>query len=414
MAAQAEAAAERSNYVHLVWDIAWFGLGLTALTRFGSIFAIHLGANAVQIGLLTALPALILLFSSAASRWWLQRFANKSRAQFWAGLFFRLNFLLPAFAPLLPPRWQPIWLILALTIPAIPQGPAGVIFITLMREGVSEGKMPKLISMRTLALNIGLAISAVAYGLWLEHATYPYNYIVMFLTAFAFSLISLKHCGLVRVAPVVPQVRQKTSSMFRVWRERRFQRVAFVGGVMHIAFLSVNSMIPLYLVNNLGATEGFIAVFGLVELFAGATMALFTTRLVRWLGYRTLIAVMMAGTALSAIVLAFAHTLPITLIGGAISGACWSAAAMVGLFGFYNEQAPKDNTEDYNIGYQQMIGLSSFIGPLLGSLLAGAGVALPIVLLIGAVLRLFAAPLIDDPHVVERQIRRMLFAHSKT
>ncbi|KAB2856956.1 MAG: hypothetical protein F9K46_13545, partial [Anaerolineae bacterium] len=61
---------ERENFNHLVQDIGWFGLALPATTHFLSAFAIRLGASASLLGLMAAIPALIVLISAGlAGRW---------------------------------------------------------------------------------------------------------------------------------------------------------------------------------------------------------------------------------------------------------------------------------------------------------------------------------------------------------
>ncbi len=109
-------------------DIAWFGLAAAATSRFLSVYAIRLGATPADLGWISSLPALILLGSASASAWWRRRYGDAVRAMFWPGLLMRFLFLLPALAPFLPVRWQPLWLILSVAIPAIPQGVANVAF----------------------------------------------------------------------------------------------------------------------------------------------------------------------------------------------------------------------------------------------------------------------------------------------
>jgi MFS family permease len=258
--------AEQSNFRHLVLDIAWFGLALAATSRFLSIYAIHLGATPAQLGWISAIPALILLVSSSFGGWWRRRYPNSVKALFLPALGFRLMFVLPAFAPFLPHAWQPWWVILSVSLPAIPQGIAGVTFMGVVRESIADSRMTQLLSKRSLALNIALAIGALTFGLWLEQAPFPLDYQVMFLLAFGFAMWSLKHCMHIRVITPSPEI--QVGQHVNPWRSPEFRQVALVAGVIHIAFTSLLAITPLYLVNTLGATEGFMAVFGLTELAA--------------------------------------------------------------------------------------------------------------------------------------------------
>lgn len=397
----ADEPAEEANFRHLVWDIAWFGLGLAAISRFVSVFAIRVGANPTELSLIASLPALILLISSSFGAWWTRRYHNPVRALAMPSIGFRLVFLLPAFTPFFPPDWQPLWLIAALALPAIPQGLAAVSFVVMMRNAVSKERMPLLLSRRSLALNVGLAVAALGFGLWLEYAPFPLNYQIMFVLAFAFGMASWRHVQRIQVQET-PRPREQDQPHSSPWRSPNFLRVAAVSAIIHIAFFSINPITPLHIVSNLGASEAFMAVFGLVELAAGAAVAMATDRIVKWIGYRHMIALSMIGTALSAVIIALAPNAYITLLAAALSGASWTAAAMVGLFGYFTQNAPADEMPGYSAAYHQAIGLATFVGPLIGSALANSGMTLVGVMLVGAALRFIAAPLVDFESIAKR------------
>ncbi|KXK21318.1 MAG: major facilitator transporter [Chloroflexi bacterium OLB15] len=387
---------EQANFRHLVFDIAWFGLALAATSRFLSVYAIRLGASPTEIGLITALPSLILLFSSGLGGVWQRRYTTRERALSWPGLGMRLMFILPAFAPLLPEHLRPLWLIISISLPAIPQGIAGVVFMDMMRGSVSQNTMPRLLSHRALWLNIMLALGALAFGILLEKAPYPLNYQIMFGVAFIAAMFSFKHCNAIRTDPL-PANNTCKSSPFSPWKSPKFRQVALVTSVVQITFTFLVSVTPIFLVAERGATEGFMAVFGMIELGAGALMAVLTPRIVRKIGNRAMIAIMMFGTAIAAVIFALSPNLYLTLIGAAISGGCWAAAAMIGLFGFFTENTPVEDSAAYATAYQQVIGFSAFLGPMIGSLLVSGGISLVTVMLVGAVLRAGSALVVEYP-----------------
>jgi DHA1 family tetracycline resistance protein-like MFS transporter len=216
----------------------------------------------------------------------------------------------------------------------------------------------------------------------------------MFLASFAFSLISLWHVIRIRLKPVtLPAVDLKPA--LNPWRSRSFQRVAVIAAIMHIAVFTIVPVVPLHLVNSLGADEGYMAVFALLELGAGATASVLAPRIKDRLGTRPMIALAMVGTALGAIIIALAPNLYVALIAAVLSGGCWTAGAGVALFSLFVENAPDGDMTGYSTAYNQVIGLSIFIGPMIGSVLANSGVNLVVVIAFGALLRLIAAPLIE-------------------
>ncbi len=386
----------QSNFYHLVMDIAWFGLALPALTRFLSVYAIRLGADANDLSLITALPAVLLLLAASISNWWLRRFRDTQQALLLPSLGYRLAFLLPALTPFMPPDFQVTWLIVSLTLPAVPQGLASVTFLMLMREAIDERQMPALLSRRSLALNITVGFSGLVLGVWLEKAPFPLSYQVMFVLAFALVLGSFWHVTRVRLqaAPAASNVIVQADS--NPWRSPVFMRVGVVNALMHLSFFSISSLLPLHLVNNLKATESFMSIFGLAELMAGASVALIATRIVQITGNRSLVGLSVIGTALGALLIALAPDLNLTLLAAAINGASWTLAG-IGLFAYFSQSTPMEHRARYTTAYTQIIFVAQFLGPLIGSSLSHWGVELVMIIVIGAALRLVAGVIIQSP-----------------
>lgn len=397
----------KANFFHLVADVAWFGLALAASTRFLNMYAIRLGATAFELGLLASLPGLSLLVATMLSGWWRKKFKTTLGALFLPGLIFRLIFFLPVLAPLFPPHLQVAWLVASITVPAIPQAVAGVIFLVMMRESVSHESWNRLNGYRTLAMNLGIAIGAVGCGVLLNNVAFPTNYQLMFLLAFLFTIVSFGHVMRVKTpyqeaiaAAVngdssiinVPET-DTTQPKTRLWLIPTFQTAAFVTLLAHLAFQSINSLLTLY-VERMGADEAFLSVSGLVELMAGASVALFADRIISRVGTRTFITLSVTGLALAAFALVAAPTLNLTLIASALTGASWSMT-IIGAIGFFYERIPQEHLHSGTMAYQQVVSVAQFIGPMIGAVLATSGISLGMVLLIGATLRLSAAILIQ-------------------
>ncbi|HVU13816.1 MAG TPA: MFS transporter, partial [Phototrophicaceae bacterium] len=331
--------AAKSNFRHLVHDMVWYSAGIAATSRFLAVYAIRAGASPIDLGWISSLPALIVLITASFGGWWSRRYPNAARSIYWPALGQRFAFLLPALTPLLPLRWQPLWLILSISIPAIPQGVAAVPFMVMMREAIDPARMPRLLALRQIAANGCVAIAAVIFGFWLETAPYPLNYVVMFLVSFVLSLISLYYCTSIKeltptgeaafnAAPVVKQTQANP------WRERGFQKIAFVTVTIHVAFFVIVPLVPLLLVSRLGADEGYMAIYALVELTAGTVGSILGPYVERKIGARPMIALCIAFTALNGIIIALAPNLTVALLAPIFSGAFWTMGAGVSLYNF--------------------------------------------------------------------------------
>lgn len=382
---------EQSNFHHLVVEIAWFGLALPATTRFLQIYAIRLGADAGHLALLASLQALVLLLTASLGERWMRRFRDSSRATIWPSVGFRLSFLLPALTPFMPPSLQLIWLICSIVLPSFAQGVASVAFLVMFREGVSQKNIERLLSKRLLALNIMVAISGLGMGFWLENAPFPSGYQIMFVFAFIMAMVSFWHVSRVRVQPELVVKPPKTVKV-NPWRSPAFQVVAFIIFLTFVSFNVGQPFISLHLTKNLNASEGFISLVTLAELTGGALITLRSRQMVKRLGNRGMIAIMMLGTALSSFLIATAHGLTVTLVASAIGGASWTAVN-IGLFAFFSETTPTEHKTAYTIAYNQAVFIAMFLGPIIGLIcksLAQGGASLIILLVFGSVLRLIA------------------------
>lgn len=405
-----QAKQERLNYFHLIGEIFWFGLAFSATNRFLPMFALRLDATPFEVGLLTALPGLFLLVGTALAGWWRTHFQSTLKALYIPSFLFRMVFILPFFAPLLPRPLQVPWLIASAVLPAIPQGIAGALFVVMMREAMNDNRLPNLWSRRLVSLNLALAGSTLVYGYLLEWLVFPLGYQVMYLFAFLFSLISFLQVMQTRVLYFAQTNRTATTesdvlssrclSYRQLWRTPACWSIVFVIFITHLAFFSVHPMIQVHIVNNLGATEEFIAWFGLIELLAAAAAGLFADRIMTKFGARRLIAATIAATGLSVLMVALAPTLNFTLLPAAINGAAWVTAS-VAFFGFLMERTPAQNMQGMTMIFNQIIGLGQFSGAMFGSALASTGLHLGILLTVGAVLRFGSAALSLDTQPVQ-------------
>jgi MFS family permease len=382
----------RANFHWLVLDIALFGLAVPATARFLSVYAIRLDASAALLGWMAALPSLASLLTSTMASWWRSRHTSALQALRLPALGFRLSFLLPAFTPFFPDEWQTLWLLATATLPSLAAGISSVMFLVMMRQAVLPTQLTSLLSQRALAFNLAVAVATLGFGAWLKLAPFPMNYQVMYVLAFVFSVLSL--LSVLRIRLVMPADSPTAERPAQnPWHSAAFRRPAFVAALAHVTFFSILAIIPLRLVDELGADEGFMSIFSLAELGAAAFFSALTNRIAARLGNLNTIALGMAGTSLAGVAIALAPNLPLTLISAALSGGMWTMAGIC-LFGYFSENAPPESLTRFTTAYNQVVMLSVFIGPLLGSQLAETPLSLTTVLALGAGLRLIAAIII--------------------
>lgn len=404
----------RANFRLFVLDIAWFGLAFPSTASFLSVYAIRLDASPALLGWLAALPAIAALISSSLAGMWRKRYAQTVQALFWPAITYRLVFLLPAFTPIFPHEWQTIWILIAAVLPAFPQGIASIMFLVMLREGTENSRIPALMSRRSMIFNVTVAIATLAFGFWLEKAPFPQNYQVMYVTAFVFSLVSL--LSALRVRTFAPQpALPSDQTPVKPFRSRAFRRVVWVTVITHVALFSIGPIITLQLVDELGADEGFMSIFSLMGLITAALMSGVANRIVTRIGSGMAITLGMIGIGLSSIGLALAPNLYITLPAGALGGATWTLAS-ISLFIYFSDNTPAESLTRFTTVYNQVVMLSIFVGPMIGTQLASLGMDLVVVLLVGSAMRILAGIAVSTSELARfvRQRRALVAARRTT
>jgi MFS family permease len=378
------------NYWHLVWDIAWFGLAFSALNRFLPVFALRMGADETVLGWITSFPALLMTIAATFTLVWRERRTSSVRALMLPTFIYRLMFILPAFAPLLPAAWRIPWIVVTAMLPGIGQGIGAVLFVVILQESMPNERMTDLFSRRSIVFNMTLAASSVVFGIWLEAVPFPYNYQAMYIVAFVLVMLSQWHCS--RITPLLAQattVRRKPA--ISPWRSKAFRSVLLVLIITLLSFNAVVALIPARLVREMGANEGYMAAYGLVELFAGALISFVAPRLVEKFGiYRMIVGAMIA-TSVGIALIGASDSLVIGLFAAAISGAGWMLVAMIGMIKLYTDVVPIEDAAQYSIAYHQVVGLVTFAAPFIGTGLINTHLDLSQIMLVGAGLRLTAA-----------------------
>jgi hypothetical protein len=263
--------------------------------------------------------------------------------------------------------------------------------------------MTNLVSRRTLALNLSLGGSTVVLGFWLAQTPFPYNYQIMYVFAFALTMRSLWHVKQMRpVYDMPPSGRVKPVQVLR--DDPALRDVMKVVMIVHLAFFFVAPLIPLYLMNEVGAGEQFVAFFVGIELLAGAIIAVLMPRILSKFSYRSILGIAMIGLSLATVNIVLTTQPVLVLLTAFVTGACWSASG-VSMFGYFSEKTPPGQVAAYTTIYNQTAFIGVFIGPLLSTNLMGAPFNLVQVLLIGAGLRL-AAGLFLEAGFLRTQARK--------
>ncbi len=170
----------RSNFWHLYFDIAWFGVLSGTAVNFLNVYATRLGASGLQIGLLTAMAAVVNLFLAIPAGRWIEK-RHTGRAVFWSSIIFRIGYVLWIPLPWLFDAQGQIWALIILAfLMAIPLTPLGVGFNALFAEAVPDRFRAQVAGTRNITFAITYMLTSFGAGTILKNLPFETGYTVIF------------------------------------------------------------------------------------------------------------------------------------------------------------------------------------------------------------------------------------------
>lgn len=170
----------RSNFWHLYLDIAWFGILSGTSVNFLNVYATRLGASGLQIGLLTAMAAVVNLFLAIPAGRWIEK-RHTGRAVFWSSILFRAGYFLWIPLPWIFEEQGQIWALIILAfLMAIPYTALGVGFNALFAEAVPERFRAQVAGTRNVTFAIAYMLASFGAGFILKNMPLEAGYQVIF------------------------------------------------------------------------------------------------------------------------------------------------------------------------------------------------------------------------------------------
>jgi MFS family permease len=375
----------RSNFWHLYLDIAWFGVLSGTSVNFLNVYATRLGASGIQIGLLTAMAAIVNLFLAIPAGRWIEK-RHTGRAVFWSSVVFRAGYLLWIPLPWLLDEQGQIWALIVLAfLMAIPLTPLGVGFNALFAEAVPERFRAQVAGTRNVTFAIAYMLTSFGAGLILENMPLEPGYQVIFAIGALGAAISSYHLYHVRpmqeeifplpsspqpdsTAPINPPRGIKSALRLDIWGTP-FRNVLLVLFFFHLAHYMTSPIYPLYNVRVLNLNDNNIgtgtALYYLTVLIGSTQFR----RIAHRYGNKNVTGWGVAGMALYPLMLAAAHNVwqfyVLSFLGGFVF------AMLNGAYiNYMLEHIPPDDRPSHLAWYTIILNIA-----ILASSLAGPAIA---------------------------------------
>lgn len=388
------------NALHLYGDVAWFGIFNGIVGTFISVFAIRLGASDTLIGLLSALPALVTIFWQIPAARIVQSCRDMRSITVRTLLATRLIYLLIAIMPFFLVRYRAEAVVGLVTATVLPGAIAGVAFTTFFADAVPPDKRSQVVSVRNTLLSLVSMLSVLVAGKLLDTILFPYNYQIFFGVAFLASMASLYHVWKVKplqerqVPPPRPRERVSVKERLRqTWQgvraEREFFNFTLGNFIYNWGIYFPMALYSIYRVRELGASDTWIGLLSMVMSGVQTAMYLVWARVMKWRGNRWVFLVGVFGVAGFPLFTGlFTRVEPLLFVS--LWGGIFGAAHSIAHFDCFMAAAPSDRLPTYLAAYNTLANITAFVGPLLGTTVAG-WIGVRHALILGGCLRLVGA-----------------------
>ncbi|HMN13388.1 MAG TPA: MFS transporter [Bellilinea sp.] len=380
----------RSNFNHLYWDIFWWGVLNGSTITFLSIYATRLGASTVQIGMLTAIPALMnLLFTfpagSLAKRW------SSIDSVKWGALITRSFYLGFILLPLFFTESTQIWVIILISLVMnIPGVLVAIQFNAEFAEVVPIEYRGHVSGTRNALYALASMVTLLISGRILSWVSMPLNYQIVFGIGLLGAMMSVYHLFHIRPLPGEKKPAEGRAETPKVPRFRTDVLTPAYKSMLGLVFLFQFALVvvgpigPKHQIGTLHQSDSTIsignAIFYVTLLVGSILFRSWSQRI----SFQRLTAIGMLITCGTLILFTYSYQNWIYYIHHTFAGIGW-ALINSGLINFVLQQIPEsDRTAHltwFNIVLNGAILLSGFVGPWLGNIFGIVSVLLGTVVL---------------------------------
>lgn len=394
------ATVESQNVYCLYQDIAWYGFLFAAIQAFLPVYAIRLGGSDMHVGLITALPALILMILSMPGSQLVEH-RNPLTMLIITAIIQRSGYLIIALVPFFFATNSADAVVALVGLLTIPLAIAAVAFTAMFARAVKPEHRAHVVSIRNVWLGITMTAMTLIGGRFLDLVVFPLNFQILFAFACAASMVSAYYLTRIRL-PDAPTPQQHIHVSARamlamIIADRAFMRYTITLFIFHWGLFFAVPLFSIYWVRNLGASDGWIGVINMVMNATTIICYPLWGRLAARRGNRRVLVWTTLGLAAIPPLTAFAPSVEWILVVSVIGGIASSGFTLAFFNGFL-EVCPEQNRATFIGAFNALINVTIFIGPILSTALA-AVISIQALLIVSGVLRLGGALLIWQTRV---------------
>jgi MFS family permease len=280
----------KRNFLHLYFDIGWYGVLSGTSLAFLSIYATRIHASGQQIGLISAGPAVMNLLFTLPAGMLLNKF-SVNKTVFWASVLNRIFYASWIFLPIFVPDQTSIWLlILSTLVMNIPGAVMSVGFTVFFGEAVPPEWRSTVAGTRNAVIGLVTMISTLVSGQILNRFSMETGYAIVFGVGFLGAAMSSYH--LFKIKPVkIPQLSEPAKEISEIVKPQKKINLSVLRGkfgwvvgllfFFHLFQFLPAAIFPVFLINHLGLNEQSVSIGSTLFFFTQFIISLRLSNLVR-------------------------------------------------------------------------------------------------------------------------------------
>jgi len=380
---------ERILYLQMGFQSIFLGGAMA----FVPVFLVRLGAENWQVGLYSSLPALLATLLLLPAGALASRMDDLIKVVNWSRIVFRGIIGLFAFVPLLAPPVAPYAVVIGRTLTAFPSAMLNATINPVLGMVIQPARRLQVISVRMAVQSLAMALVGLVAGFWLDNASYPLNYQILFISGFVGCLLSALVMSRVEVPKDAYRARSRSAPRLGLRQVVALLRqdqvfATFLGAslVLRTGMALTVSVMPVYQVRTLGASDAWIGALLTVQRIVQMVAFMALSGLLRQRRYRRWLWLSTLGIAAVPLTTAMAVS-PAMLLIPSVLGGVFAAGMTVYLTNTLLAASPDENRPLYAALNASVIQVTTFAAPMAGSLLADL-VNIRLVLLLATLVRL--------------------------
>jgi hypothetical protein len=382
---------ERHNERVVYTEMFFQAIAGAGAFSFMSVFLVRLGAPIYLVGLLSSLPALMIILTVLPAGTFVRRQRDLVKVSNWSRLIYRVVIGSFGFLVYLPTGLAPFVMVAAESLIAVPSAVLEIAHSTIMGVATSPRRRPAMLSNRMAVHGITAAVVGLFAGQWLDRAPFPLNYQLLFLSALAAGIGSAVTLARIRLPETARQPRPARAQagikqmIALINATPPFKRYVVSAFLYRMGLHLPMALFSIYRVRTLGASDAWIGVLLTVERLVSVGVYMLLSRFLSRPGVRSKLWISCLGTALFPFTMALATSPEQLLISAVVSG-IFAPGMDVFISNTLFQVSTEEDRPTFLATNSFLANLTAFVAPMIGTLLADL-LGIRIALVIGSLVR---------------------------